>query len=259
MKKTFYKEIEVNDPDPKKIKYNLYLDKTYIDYISKIEDNINKVIPPKDWLERVFFNRILNKIKKNINIIKITIKDNDKIKSNKEKLKIILKQLNLIKKSSILDFNGWLREWKDAKKSDKTFMINMELRNGMHTHFLTLLKNKYFIYEDGIYIIDDEYKYFDVSSKIYCLDYHQECCLPLKRRFDVKEIIQALESNEAIETETSIDPKSLKIFMESDIIQKVMKGAEMEEWIKFIKLMLIVIAVITSLILILLIKVVFGK
>jgi hypothetical protein len=120
-------------------------------------------------------------------------------------------------------------------------LINMELTTGKFTSFLVKLEFPYFDYENGRYILDDNYKYYHIPTNMWCLDYHQECCIPLKRKFDLNEIYNAVMADLTIETETSINPVSFKIFMESDIIQKVMKGAEMEQWLQFVKLLLIII------------------
>ena len=171
----------------------------------------------------------------------------------------VKQHLNLIKRQSFLDIKGYLDERKDKKNPGQTFMVNMELRNGMFTHFLVVLKAGYFDFDNARYIIDDEYKYYDITSKIYCLDYHQDCCLPIRRRFHMNDIYDAVKNSNELETESAINPVSLKIFMESDIIQKVMKGAEMDNWIKFVKLMLIVLTCITAITLIVLLKVAFSK
>lgn len=221
--------------------------------IDSYELRLNELI--KKYRKFSLYNNFILKPK-----LYIYLMYSEKRKKLQEKIRIkkeISEHINLIKKVSATDLEGYKREFKDAKKPGKTFMVNMELRNGMHTHFMVILQWGYFDYEGGRYIIDDDYKYYDVSSKIYCLDYHQDCCIPLKRKFNINAVYTAVSTSTDIETDTSINPKSLKTFMESDIIQKVMKGAEMEAWIKFIKLMLIIITVINGIILILMIKAVF--
>jgi len=223
-----------------------------------VEDKINNI--PKNYYNG-FFGFIrkwhIKQVRKQLEISKIWI---EKSKISKDKLdhsSLITNTVNLLRHKNLLDFTGWTKELKDKFNSGKTFLINMQLRNGTHTNLLVVLENKYFEYEDGRYIIDDDYKYYNSSSKIYCLDYHQDCCIPLKRNFNMRDIEEALSSNTDIDTETSINPKSLKIFMESDIIQKVISGEEAEKHIKFIKFMLIMIAIGVAIILVITLRSVF--
>jgi hypothetical protein len=245
--------------DPKKLKTNIVYNDAFKSVIDQLKSENDTIEIPKKWYQKMFYNPRKKEIENVIlDISNILIERKNQFSQNELK-KTVKDTLNLVKKRGLLDIEGWKREFKDAKYPGRTFMVNMELRNGMHTHFMVELKWKCFDYEDGRYIIDDEYKYYDVDSKIYCLDYHQDCCLPLKRRFQMNLVMDAITQSGDIDTETSIDPKSLKIFMESDIIQKVMQGAEMEQWTKFVKIMLIVITGITGLILLGMLKIVFSK
>lgn len=205
----------------------------------------------------------IKKIKLKLKIINLKkIRDqHKKAYEDNIKLKTATEKVDFIKKQGLLDIAGWQREWADRKKPHQSFIANFELRNGMFASVYVKLSKEWFDYEDGRYIIDDDLKYYSVSSKCYMLDYHQDCAIPLRRRFNVNLVKEQLanSNNDEIQTETAINPTSLKIFMESDIIQKIMKGAEMEQWIKFIKLMLIVIVVICAVILLILLKLSFGK
>lgn len=236
----------------------------YTPLLNILEDRLKELKKPQNnsffsFLKIASYNKNKNFIEKEIKEIKKIIASNKEDYISKENMKTIKTHVNLISKESWLDFEGIKREWNDKRKADKTFMVHMQLRNGMFTHFMVVLSHKWFDYEEGRYIIDDNFKYYDISSRIYWLDYHQDCCLPLKHTIDVKQIAKELQQSDFIDTETSIDPENLKIFMESDIIQKIMKGAEMEEWIKFIKIMLIINLCFSAIIMIILITIMFRK
>jgi hypothetical protein len=248
---------KVKDIDPKKLKTEFKYSDKWTDVIKEINVLKEKYPLPKTWMDRIKYNILMSSVNAMIHQHEKNIESLKSDYSRRHLKNVVKSSMDLMAKRNNLDIEGWRRVWKDNKHPGQTFMVNMELRNGTHTHFMVLLSQKYYDYEEGRYIIDDIYKYYDSSWKLYCLDYHQDCCLPLKRKFDLKEIQKVVMQDGDIDTETSIDPKSLKIFMESDIIQKVMKGAEMENWIRFIKMMLIVLVVEVSILLLILLKVAF--
>ena len=120
----------------------------------------------------------------------------------------------------------------------------MELRNGHHIHFIAYTPDEKFIYRNGTYVIDNSLKYYDISSGLWCLDYHEDIVLPIQRKIDVNHIKGTLEMVGVTDTESAINPSTLERFIKSEVIQKVLKGAEMDEIFKFLKLMVILILVV---------------
>jgi len=167
-----------------------------------------------------------------------------------EQVNVAKKFKSLISKDGFFDIRGRIREWKDKHRTTKTMMINMELRNGTHCHFLIILERPYFVFEESVYVIDDDYKYYCTSSKIYMLDYHQDCSLPIRRKFSLNDILSGIKSND-LEINNSVNPSTLRRVLDSHIIQSAVKGAELGEWIKFIKTMIIINVIGVILILIL--------
>ena len=174
----------------------------------------------------------------------------DEIKKNKQRIK----EFNKTKPKNWLDLKGWIIKIKDRLFPNKTFLVHMELRNGMHTQFVIMLKGNCFNYMDGIYVIDDKFKYYDVSSKLYCLDYHQDFSLPIKRKVDLNALRNAIQKEGITDVDTAINPVTLKNFIESAVIQKVMKGEEMDQIFRFLKLMTTLIFIGVVIILIVLLK-----
>lgn len=220
----------------------------------------SQFIPPKNPIKRFFYFRKVQKIKKQLDQYKKELsinKDSFKVLELRKKISLMI---NLVKKKSMLDFKGIKREKLDAKNPGKSIMVNMQLRNGTHTHFLVILEWIYFDFQEGRYLIDDTYKYYDVDSKIYFLDYHQDCCLPIQRNLDINELHKAVrEKTKDITTEVRINPKSLKIFMTSDIIQKVMKGGDLEEFFNMIKLRITILIIMVALLILGVIKLLMTK
>jgi hypothetical protein len=146
------------------------------------------------------------------------------------------------KKGMFSNFMQWLklrRNFKDA------ILVNMELSNGHHTHFIAYVTNNSFEWEKKTYIIDDTLKYYDLSSKMWCLDYHEDLTIPVKRKIDVNQIKKIVSVTGITDVDTAINPSSLKLFMESDIIQKILKGEDIEKMFGLMKTLLIIVLIVT--------------
>jgi len=124
-------------------------------------------------------------------------------------------------------------------KPKTSYVINMELNNGMHVTFVTTTKKQSFRYLKKDYIIDDDLKYYNVSFKNYALNYHQSLALPVKQKIPLNTIKKTLSSVNT-EVETAVNPSTLKSFIESEVIEKVMRGQEIDAFFKRIMVLLII-------------------
>jgi hypothetical protein len=223
-------------------------------HIEAVDDNIMNVKPAK-IVEPVYEpSKLEDEFRKFLSSIPIDAlpkpdlkKTEDILKTRKERqleakeLKNNFKRFkNLIKRESFTDIKGYLREMKDNKNPDKTILINMELRNGMHRHFVIALQGDRFEFEKGNYIIDDSFKYYDVDSKIYCLDYHQDCALPVKRRISLNNIKDSIAKSN-IDIINAINPFNLADWMINLAISKIVKGEEFMKFMQFVKMWMIIL------------------
>lgn len=131
----------------------------------------------------------------------------------------------------------------DKKFPEKTLLINMELRNGMHRTFMICTQKNHFKFMGGTYLIDTNLKYYLIDSKIWCLDYHQDMTLPIKRQIPTSEIQKAIEASGICEVESATNPSILEQFIKSKVAEGVMKGQAIDEFLKAIRLMLIITCV----------------
>lgn len=139
---------------------------------------------------------------------------------------------------------GTLNKAKDRLWPERTFLINMELRNGMHVTFMLSIRKNFFKYMDGTYVIDQQCQYYNVSAKSYCLDYHQDLPLPLKREVPVKEIQKTLKELSKIDPEqlvTAMNPYSLEAFIEGRVIKQLMEAQNIDAFFKNMRIIFIVI------------------
>lgn len=175
-----------------------------------------------------------------------------KLRAEQEKKKAEQMELLRRKEQSTFDFTSprdifsirqWLDYYKYKSKMSKAMLIHMELTNGDHSHFIAYPEKEQFEHEGKLYIIDSSAKYYDHTAKMYCMDYHEDLTLPIIRRIPLERIRESLRSTGITDIENAANPSSLKQFIESEIIQKVMKGQEFEDMMKTIKTMIIIIMV----------------
>ena len=134
---------------------------------------------------------------------------------------------------------------------NKTFIANFQLRNGKHTTVLIRASKNYFKYLNGTYIIDDTLAYDNISSKFLMLDYHQDFCLPIQRSIIWHDIQDAIENSGIYEIENSTNPSALTKILEADIGGGVARASAMPDFIKQMRLLVIIAAVSSTIMLLL--------
>lgn len=130
------------------------------------------------------------------------------------------------------------------KDPQKFYLVNMEMSNGHHDYFSVDSEEPYFTYKNGNYILGDvasDARYFVITSDAWCLDYHQECCLPIKRKIPLTAIKKAFESISDNDIINALNPFGLRRFLENQVIEAIFKGNELNNKLS----MLIFIAVAT--------------
>jgi len=160
--------------------------------------------------------------------------------------KAVLKSYKINKKRSFLDVRGFKYKLMSKYHPLATIKVNMELSNGEMFPFVVRLTNGGFVFDDGWYIIDEKYKFYDNNAKLWCFDFHEELCFPVDKRIKISDIKKSIYEDGDVELETAINPKSLQKFMESTVIQKLLAGAEMEDSMRKMKMYMIVTMVITG-------------
>lgn len=161
-------------------------------------------------------------------------------------------KLNTVKLYSIIDKQKkssprtWITYIKRKWFPEREMLIHMELANGFHCQFIAFPFKGQFTYNKAVYILDDALKYYDVAAKLWCLDYHQDFALPVKRKIPLTNLKKIMLQTGITDVETAVNPFTLKDFITSEVIQKVMKGDELDKVFKFIKGMLVIICIICA-------------
>jgi len=159
-----------------------------------------------------------------------------------------------LKPKGLFDIRGRLRKRKDNKHPEKTWLIHMELNNGNAEDFIVSIDRNEFNYLNGLYIIDDDFKYYNISSRLWALDYHQGLSIPIKHHINLTLLKKGISQAGITDIDTAINPLTLKQWLESDVIQKVMKGEELDRYFRLMKLLCIINLVINILVMLILLK-----
>ncbi len=150
----------------------------------------------------------------------------------------------MLKTKSILSWDFWKTWYIDKYHFGTAILINMELVNGFHRTFIVREKEGGFIFRGKKYIFDDDNKYYNIDTKLYAFDYHENIALPIKRKIPVSEIKKTIESSGVTDIEYAINPSTLQRFMTAKIAEGVMKGTQLDEFLRKLNLFVIIIMVI---------------
>ncbi len=148
---------------------------------------------------------------------------------------------------SKLSIKYWKAHLLERMHPETTALISMELMNGFHRLFVVKEKDEGFQYRGKKYLFDNEAKYYIIDSKLWCYDYHENFTLPIKRKIPLTHIKKSLEHSNISEVEYATNPSTLERFTISKIAEGIMKGQAIDEFMKQIRLLLI-IAMVTAVI-----------
>ncbi len=132
------------------------------------------------------------------------------------------------------------------RKGGTCFLVNMELSNGWHESFIASHEGGSFLYNKVRYIIDDSCKYYHATTGFFALDYHESCTLPIKRTIDITAMKTTLEQSGISQIEHALNPSTLERFVTSKIAEGVMKGAEIDEYLRSLRTMILIIVIICA-------------
>ncbi len=148
---------------------------------------------------------------------------------------------------SRLSVKYWKAHLLERMHPEKTALVSMELLNGFHRLFIVKENDEGFQYRNKKYLFDNEAKYYIIDSKLWCYDYHENFTLPIKRKIPLTHIKKSLEHSNISEVEYATNPSTLERFTISKIAEGIMKGQAIDEFMKQIRLLLI-IAMVTAVI-----------
>jgi hypothetical protein len=147
-----------------------------------------------------------------------------------------------------LSFNRFMEWYKNKYLRGRIFFIIMQLRNGKYDMFTIRSVLPYFEHRGGMYIVDPDMTREDLHSRHNVIFYHQDFAAPFKITFDVTKIHNTVtDSDEDKTVDKALNPSSLKGFINSQVIEKVLKGQELTDQLKLL-LILVIISLIINVI-----------
>lgn len=179
--------------------------------------------------------------KKKMKKIEVNVSASKKVKKGTQTLEDTPSEtFNPTKALSKRTLAYWQSWYIEKYHPGRAILINMELTNGFHRSFTIKEKEEGFIFRGKKYLFDDEHKYYNIDAKLYAFDYHEGLALPIKRKIPLTAIKKTLESTEEIDIEYAINPATLQRFMTAKIAEGVMKGTQLDEFMRKLQMFLIV-------------------
>jgi hypothetical protein len=170
-----------------------------------------------------------------------------------EKIDLLIPPRQKMKTYAFSDYmSRWsLQFWKEFFKKNyrkrSHFLIIMHTRNGKYDMLTVATDQHYFRYAGGTYYIDPDMVREDIHTNLSSLYYHQDCASPIRIEINIDKLLEYVKENGDEAIVKALNPNSLRGFIDSQVIEKVLQGAEMMKDIKFMKL-LIVLNLLISLI-----------
>lgn len=152
-----------------------------------------------------------------------------------------LKPFNIVKHGSWLDLKYYYKRFIYKFRPQKTVLVNIELLNGFHISLVVKEKEDGFRYKGKMYVFDNELKYYNISAKLWAYDFHENFSMPIKRKLPLDNIKKALETSEISEIEYMSNPTVLERFVTSKIAEGILKGQELDAWLRQVRLLVIII------------------
>lgn len=129
----------------------------------------------------------------------------------------------------------WKEKYKESFKKRDMFLVIMQLRNGKYDMFTIATAEKSFDYKGGHYYIDTDMVREDVHTSLNSLYYHQDITMPVRIDFEVDKLLNQIQ-HQAKDVVKAVNPFSLKGFIHSQVIEKVLKGQELSDEMRMIKM-----------------------
>jgi hypothetical protein len=133
---------------------------------------------------------------------------------------------------------------------EKSYLIEMELRNGMKTTFVVQDKEGGFRFLGGKYTFDDALKVWHIPSQLFSFKFHQDFTLPIVQKIDMNEINKAISGSNITDIEYMTNPSVLERFTVSKIAEGIMKGQQLDAFFRQIRLISIINLLISVILLI---------
>jgi hypothetical protein len=153
---------------------------------------------------------------------------------------------HFIERNKWWSIKGMKERLKVNKHPEDAILINFELNNGFHRQIIAREKGGGFKYKDKLYSLDNEMKYYNIDAKLWCYDFHEDLAIPIKRSIPIEDIKRTIEKTKITDITYATNPANLERFIQGKIIEAIMKGASLDEWMKQMRVIGIITLFIVS-------------
>jgi len=178
--------------------------------------------------------------------VKKTKKYLKEIKSNLEDKGV--KKYNPLRFMSFFSIDRYKEIFKNKFQSHKMYLIIMFKRNLKYSIFTITSSNKTFIYNGGEYFLDTDFGTDEVSTGLSAFFYHEDISTPFKIKHNIDDLITSVTKDDK-GIALALNPNSLKGFIKSQVIEKVLKGQELSDDMAFMKKLIIINLLVSALVL----------
>ena len=212
----------------------------------KTESEDNKEINLQDIETR---KQLLDAINKN------ALRDTPELQKLREmylKNFTLLKPYLIDKKYSWFSIEGIKKKWALRHKKHKLCFVRMRLLNGKTRSFIAYEDADGFYYDKGKYLYVPETKEDDIDLGMALYNFHEGFSLSIGVKLPIEEIKKIMISGRTMlnvkDIEYSTSPKLLKEWLQSSIIEAILKGNKLMEAVNFLKIMSIIQLILLGLI-----------
>ena len=167
-----------------------------------------------------------------------------------------IRRLSHKKEYSKFSLDYYKEVWKYKFHKKKLFMIIMLLRNGNYQIFTTATTGRYFEISSGSYFLDQDMARRDLQTGFNVLFYHQDCAIPFKIDFNIDELMEKVSKGDVGDSSIvkALNPSSFRGFIDSEVIEKVLKGQELSDQLRKMYMLIIINVVISVIMIVVVVK-----
>lgn len=185
----------------------------------------------------------LKKLKLSEAIDKLSIEEKEDLKYHRNRKYNHQKQFD---RWSIQYYMHWIKRY---FKKKHMFLIVMKLRTGGYELFTTATSGKQFQRYGNLYFLDQDMAKPEYHSKMNILFYHQDISCPYTIDIDTGKLLSDAEVGNK-DIVKALNPASLRGFIASKVIEKILEGQQISNEIKKLKMIVIINVIISGVLLI---------
>lgn len=143
-----------------------------------------------------------------------------------------VKPYNVLKLEPFYTLKRWGQEWQQFNDRKRCVLIDMELNSGDFTTFLVREIEGGFTFKNKQYTLNPDMKRYNWDAKMYFYRFHEDLSAPVDIRINVKKIKDSMSAAGLDDIEYALNPSTLKKFLVSKVVEMILKGAELDRWMR---------------------------